>query len=288
MEIIKIYNEQCMVLSIDKPTPVLIPIEQLQLWEDASVRKEYVLSHIAELAESIKENGIIVPLFVKEKEPHKIYLVFSGQRRFEACKLVGLKKIPCFVFKTTSLTEARILSFSENLYREGMTPEDKSHATNELYKKFKNMGKVAHALGVEESAVRHYLRFSDIPEELRKFSKPKLGELSAKEIEDIYFKFLDLDRAVSVAKKLASYRRGTVHRRKYHESIRRSSDSDDLKDIVKRAERLVKMKKFVIFLSEYDLKTFEKIAFTRMTSTKELMVEILEQWVEEYLGVKNG
>jgi ParB family chromosome partitioning protein len=276
-----------LILTEEKPHPDLIPIEQLELWEEANVRKEDVLLNIEELAGSIKENGLMVPLFVKEKEPHKLYRVFSGQRRLEACKIAGLKKVPCFIFKQIGLTEAKILSFSENLYREGMTADDKSRATNELYKRFKDMEKVARALGVKESTVRHYLRYSDIPEELRRFSKLELGGLGAKEIEDIYFKFLDLDRAISVAKKLASYKKGTVQRRKYHESIRRSSRSDDVKTVTERAEKLIRMQKFVILLPDSESKTIEKIASARKTSIEELMVEILEQWVEEYLSGKN-
>lgn len=272
-----------MILSEEKPHPDLIPIEQLVLWEEANVRKEDALLNIDELAGSIKEHGVMVPLFVKEKEPHKLYLVFSGQRRLEACKIAGVKKVPCFIFRTISLVEAKVLSFSENLYRESMTADDKSRATNELYKKMHDFRRVANALGVKESTVRHYLRYNDIPEELRRFSKPELGGLGSKEIEDIYFKFLDIDRAIAVAKKLASYRKGTVQRKKYHEAVRRSSRADNVRSVTEKAERLIRMKKFVILLPDTESRTIEKIAFARKTTTEELMTEILEQWVEEYL-----
>lgn len=270
-----------------KPELFDIPIEQLELWQEANVRKTDVLLNIEDLAGNIKEYGVQVPLLVKEKEKNKKYLVFSGQRRLEASKIAKIEEIPCFVFKDISVTEAKILSFSENLYREGMTMEDKSSAANELFKKFKDMGKVARALGVKDvQTVRRYLKYDDIPLELRKFGKKEHGGLSSTQIEDIYFKFPDLDRAASVAKKLASYKKGTLQRRKYHESVRKSSQSDDVKTVTERAEKLIKMQTFHIHLPDSESKTIEKIAQVRSTTIEELLVDIIEEWIEVYLSGK--
>ncbi|MEM3171939.1 MAG: ParB/RepB/Spo0J family partition protein [Candidatus Nitrosotenuis sp.] len=273
----------------DKPELRSIPIDQLELWEEANVRKSEVLLNIEDLAGNIKRYGVQVPLLVKEKTPKAKYLIFSGQRRFEAAKLAGLEKIPCFIFREITLTEAKILSFSENLYREGMTMEDKSHAANELYKKFKDMEKVARALGVKDvQTVRRYLRYDDIPEELRKFAKKEHGGLSSTEIENIFFKFPDLDRAIAVAKKLASLKKGTKQRRKFHESVRISQPSDDVQTVSKRAEKLIQLQTFKIILPDTKSKTLEKIAFVRKITVEELLNEIIDRWLDEYLSGRSS
>ncbi len=264
-----------------------VPVDQCELWVEANVRKSEVLLNIEELVGSVRKRGILVPLLAKYDDSKKKYLVFSGQRRLEAAKLAPLKEVPCFIFKDIDLTTAKILSLSENLYREAMTEDDKSRAAVELFKKFKNMERVALALGVKEQTVRRYLKYDDIPEELRKFSKKEHGGLSSKEIEDIYFKFPDLDRAIAVAKKLGSFKKGTKQRRKYHESVRKSSSSDQVKDIVERAERLIRMQDFHILLPDTESKTIEKIAITRKMTSEELLVDIIEQWIEGYLSGKH-
>lgn len=272
----------------DRPELWDISIEQLELWEKANVRKTDVLLNIEELAGNIKCYGVQVPLLVKEVERNKKYLVFSGQRRLKACEIAGVSLIPCFVFKNITQTEAKILSFSENLYREGMTMNDKSRAANELFKKFKDMGKVARVLGVKNvQTVRRYLKYDDIPEEVRKFGEKTHGNLSAQEIEDIHFIFPDRDRAVASAKKLATLRKGTVSRRKFHESIRLSHSSDDVRTISKRADKLIRMQTFTIVLPDSRSKTLEKVAHARRMKIEDFLVNIVEQWIDGYLSGKN-
>ena len=120
-----------------------ISIEQLEVWEEANVRKREVLLNIEDLAGNIKKFGVQSPLLVWEKKKNEKYMIFSGQRRYEASKLADLDTIPCLVYKTMTVTQAKVLSFSENMYREDMTMEDKSNATRELFEKFKDMDKVA-------------------------------------------------------------------------------------------------------------------------------------------------
>jgi ParB/RepB/Spo0J family partition protein len=276
----------CSVLVVEEnPDLKNIPITQLELWEEANVRKTDVLLNIEDLAGNIMKYGIKVPLLVKEKIPNQKYLIFSGQRRFEAAKIAKLEKIPCFIFRKITLTEAKILSFSENMYRESMTMEDKSHAANELYKIFKDMEKVARALGVKNvQTVRRYIRYDDIPEELRKFGKKEYGGLSANEIEDIFSKFPDLNRAITVAKRLASLKRGTNARRKFHEAVRMSYPSDDIQTISKRAEKLIQLQTFKIILPDTKSKTLEKIASVRKMTVQDLLIEIVDRWIDKYLS----
>ena len=272
-------------MSKDVPELYDIPIEQLEVWEEANVRKMDVLLHIEDLAGNIKKYGVQSPLLVWEKEKNKKYLIFSGQRRYKASKIANIKSIPCLVYKTMSVTQAKILSFSENMYRADMTIEDKSTATRELFDKFKNMDKVAIALGVKDvNTVKRYLKYDDIPDELRKYGRKPHGDLFANEIEDIYFNFPDLKRAVAVAKKLSSLKKGTVKRRKMHASVKASNAYDDIETISKRADKFIRMQTFKIILPDSRSKTLEKVASVRKIPIEDFLVNIVENWIDEYLS----
>ena len=272
---------------MNKKTPELhvIPIEQLDVWEDANVRKMNVLLRIDELAGNIKQHGVQSPLLVKEKEKNKKYFIFSGQRRYEASKIAGIESIPCLVYKNISLTQAKILSFSENMYRADMTMEDKSHATRELFTKLKKMERVAKVLGVKNvQTVKRYLRYDDIPEELKKYGRKPHGDLSANEVEDIYFNYPDQTRAVNIAKMLASIKKSTIKRQKTHASIKMAVASDDITAITKRANKLIHVQTFKIVLLDTRSKTLEKVASTRKISIEDFIVNIVESWIDGYLS----
>ena len=251
--------------------------EELDLWEDANVRKSEVLTNIADLAGSIRKNGLCVPLLVTPKRGG--YLVFSGQRRLIASKAARLQKIPCFIFKNIELTDARLLSLSENLYREAMTRDDRSNAAKVLFEKFKSIDSVARALGVKAGTVKGYLTYDAIPDELKKFARG--GGLSPKQVEDIYIKFPDIDRAVLIATRLSKIRDRTK-KIKMHAAIRQSAPSDDVAMVERRAEKLLRMKTYKIILPDNDYKMIEKVAHIRRIGEEDLLVDIVEGWIQEY------
>ena len=260
-----------------------ITIEQLELWNEANVRKENVLYNIDELAGNIKKYGVQMPLLVKEVIKNKKYIIFSGQRRYEASKIANIGIIPCLVYKNINTTRAKILSFSENMYRENMTVDDKSNATRNLFEKFHSIEKVAEVLGIRNvNTVKRYLRYDNIPNELRTYGK-KPYDLFAKEIEDIYFQFPDIKKAIIVAKKLSTIKKGTKKRRKMHASIQLSSPSDNIDTLTNRAEKLIRMQTFKIILPDERSKTLEKIAIGDGVSTTDFITKIIENWIDEYL-----
>lgn len=253
----------------------MIPASELELWQDANVRKREVLSNIESLIGNVKKNGLRAPLLVKPK--NGTYLVFSGQRRLIACRAAKLREIPCFVFAGITLTDARVLSLSENLYRQSVTQEDKATAAKNLFRKFKNVARVAAALGVKENAAKKHLAYDDIPDELRKFAGNN-GGLTAKQVEDIYVKFSSTKKAVSIAAKLSKIK-SRDKQRKMHASIRQSAPSDDIETIERRAEKMLRMKTYEIRLPDNDSKTIEKIAYSRRIGEEDLLAEIVEKWI---------
>ena len=262
----------------EKPRLKFIPVEKLELWNDANVRKSEVLTNIEDLAGNVKKNGLRVPLLVKQRGGK--YLVFSGQRRMLACKVAKIKEVPCFVFDDIKLADAQVLSLSENLYREAMTKADKSSAAKTLFEKFKELRRVALALGVKESTVRSYFTYDAIPDELKNFGR-KDGGLSTKQVQDIYMKFPDIDKAKSVATRLSKIENRN-EKRKMHASIKQSASSDDLPTIERRAKKLLRMKEYKINLPDNDYKIIEKIAYQRKIDEEDILVDIVENWIREY------
>lgn len=104
------------------PTFRLIPLEQLQP-SPTNPRKRFDEAKLAELAESIKNQGIVQPLVVREifDGPGTTYEVIAGERRYRASKLAGVAEVPCMV---QELTDGAVLEIQiiENNQREDVHP----------------------------------------------------------------------------------------------------------------------------------------------------------------------
>lgn len=109
-----------------------------------------------DLANSIKEKGLLNPIMVMEKAGGK-YELIVGQRRFLACRKLGWKTIPAIIRDKLDDTDATILSLIENVHRADMSPIDKARAYRKIYKKYKDYNKVAKETGISISTIRKYL-----------------------------------------------------------------------------------------------------------------------------------
>jgi ParB/RepB/Spo0J family partition protein len=264
----------------DRPKLKWLSIDQLELWEEANVRKSGSLVNIEDLARNIQQNGLRVPLLAKEHTPNKLYLVFSGQRRLTACKMAGKIEVPVFVWEKISLNNARILSLSENLYREAMAIDDISDAADALYQKFdNNLDRVSIALGVKPSTVKRYLGYKAVYDELKELVRQK--KITAQQAIDIYTKFPEKKRELEIAKELGAIKERNK-KTKFHSAVKQSNPSDDIKKIRERADKLIHMKIYKILLPDANYKTIEKIALVRKVSAQDILIDIIEQWTTEY------
>lgn len=96
-------------------------------------RKEFDEEKLEELAESIKQYGIIQPLLLVKKG--RYYSIVAGERRFRAAKLAGLKEVPAIVKEFTEQEIAEI-SLVENLQREDLNPIEEAKAYQRLMREF--------------------------------------------------------------------------------------------------------------------------------------------------------
>jgi ParB family chromosome partitioning protein len=109
-----------------------------------------------DLANSIKEKGLLTPIIVQKKDDDT-YDLIVGQRRFLACKQLGWETIPAIIRDKMDDTDATILSLVENVHRADMSPIDKARAYQRIYEKYEDYDKVAGETGVSIPTIRKYL-----------------------------------------------------------------------------------------------------------------------------------
>lgn len=96
-------------------------------------RKEFEQESLRELAESIKEHGIIQPIVVQKG--NNFYRIIAGERRWRAAKLAGLKEVPV-VIKDYTEKEALLIALIENVQREDLNPIEEAMAYKRLMEEY--------------------------------------------------------------------------------------------------------------------------------------------------------
>jgi len=113
-------------------------------------------SSLEDLANSIKEQGLLNPIIVMRRSDGK-YDLIVGQRRFLACKKLGWDKIPAIIRDKMDDTDATIISLIENIHRADMNPIDKARAYKKIYERYKDYDKVSGETGVSISTIKRYI-----------------------------------------------------------------------------------------------------------------------------------
>lgn len=127
-------------------------------------RKTFDNEAIEELAQSIKEHGIIQPIVVRKKG--KKYEIVVGERRFRAAKLANLGEIPAII---RDLTENQMMELAilENLQREDLTPIEEAEAYQSLIEKLNfTQEELAKRLGKSRPYITNHLRLLQLPDEV--------------------------------------------------------------------------------------------------------------------------
>lgn len=122
---------------------------------------------LLELADSIREHGIIEPLLVTQKDDDE-YELIAGERRWRAAKLAGLKEVPA-VIKETSPQQILEMAIVENLQREDLNPLEEALAFQQLSDKYNLTHKeISKKMGLSRPAVANKIRLLNLPEKVRK------------------------------------------------------------------------------------------------------------------------
>lgn len=130
-------------------------------------RKIFKPEELAELSDSISQNGVLQPLLVRKKGMN--YEIVAGERRYQAAKLAGLKEVPVII-KDISDDEVFKLALIENLQRSDLSPLEEARGYRQLIKE-RNLTQeqVSKLLSKSRSAVTNTLRLLDLPKEVQEF-----------------------------------------------------------------------------------------------------------------------
>ena len=168
-------------------------------------RKEFDREKLDELAQSIKENGGIQPIIVRQS-PVIGYEILAGERRYRASLLAGLRSIPAVV-KQISDQEMMVQSIIENLQRENLNPIEEALAYESLVEKGFTHAEIADKMGKSRPYISNSIRLLSLPEQiLSEVENGKLSQAHArslvglnKEQQDYFFQRI-IEEDISVRK----------------------------------------------------------------------------------------
>lgn len=139
-------------------------------------RKAFDKAALEQLADSIREHGLIQPIIVCPIEEDR-YRIIAGERRWRACRMAGLEEIPVLI-REYSEQEISEISLIENLQREDLNPVEEALGYRHLTEIYGlTQEQIAKTISKSRPAIANAMRLLSLPEQILDFLKT--GELSA-------------------------------------------------------------------------------------------------------------
>ena len=133
-----------------------IPVSQIEP-NPFQPRKEFDEEALSELASSIKTLGLIQPITVRRINPTKFQII-SGERRYRACRMAGVEKIPAYIRETDDVGMLE-MAIVENLQRENLDPIEIALSFRRLIEECRlTQEEMAERVGKKRASVTNYLR----------------------------------------------------------------------------------------------------------------------------------
>ncbi len=150
-------------------------------------RRDFCPVALRELADSIKEQGIIEPIIVRELTDSD-YEIIAGERRWRAAQLAQLSKVPC-IMRHYSDAQAAEVTLIENIQRENLNPIEEAQALSRLLQEFNyTHDEVAIALGKSRASVSNALRLLKLDDRVQQWLiEKKLTEGHGKLLAGLLF-----------------------------------------------------------------------------------------------------
>ena len=155
-----------------------IPIEQIGPGP-FQPRKQIDESQLNELAQSIKVQGVIQPIVVRERaiaDSHTgvRFEIIAGERRWRATQIAGLESIPA-VIRTIADSEAVAVALIENIQRENLNPLEEANAFQRLIIEYEmSHQEVANSVGRARASITNALRLLDLPSSVQELVNKKM------------------------------------------------------------------------------------------------------------------
>lgn len=156
-----------------------LPISKLRL-SPFAVRSD--VSGIEELARSIQENGLLHPIVVRGKNDY--FEIIAGFRRYNACKLLGWRKITCHIVELDDKDSFEV-SLIENIQRKSMNPIEEAYAYKKYVEEYGwgSIAELSRKIGKSSSYISKRLSLLDLPEDV--LEKVRTKELTPSIAEEL-------------------------------------------------------------------------------------------------------
>ena len=217
------------------------------------------LGNIEELMASIKAKGVLEPILVRPKNDR--YEIIAGERRYVACKRVGLKEIPAIEMIVKD-SEAMELALIENLQRKDLDVFEEADGLNALVEIYGyNHAQLAEKIGKARSTVTEIVNVARIPKKLREVCKEA--------------EILSRSTLIEIAKQ----EKASDMERLIHEITQRGLRREDTRELSKKLKGKSKASKPFVFSytpqpnDQYHL----RIEFKKHTVSPEEVIEVLEE-----------
>lgn len=149
---------------VEKKVETLVKITEIEPNRNQP-RKNFNEDSLVELADSIKQFGIIQPLVVQKKEGY--YEIIAGERRWRAAKMAGIKEVPVII-KEYSNEEVMEIALIENIQREDLNPIEEALAYKHLLKEYNlKQDEVAEKVSKSRTAITNSMRLLNLAEEVQ-------------------------------------------------------------------------------------------------------------------------
>jgi ParB family chromosome partitioning protein len=257
-----------------------LPISRIDVWAEANARHRKISADLEQLKQSIKLYGLQQPIYVK-KEGGRFRLI-TGQRRYLACRELGHKDIKAFVMKgDVDLTEAKVLSASENLIRRDLDAKDKADVCMYLYEELGKVGKVAERLGVSYAFVRKYLGFYAAPKKVKERAKEL--NLSTYDVSQIGTYVDDEAKAIRIAEEMAKLPPPAKDR--VVDRLRIDHDKP-ISEILERAEKAKYREPIVVHFPDEYADALKEACESERKEAETLIKDVVVDWLTERGYVK--
>lgn len=223
-------------------------------------RKYFDDEKLAQLAESIKQHGVVQPLIVARSG--STYRIVAGERRWRAARLAGLQTVPVIVrdFSDRKIMEVALI---ENIQREDLNPIEEAEAYNKLIDEYgMTQEEISSTVGKSRSAVANSLRLLSLQEKLKELiisgeitsgharALLAIGDktMQMKAAEDIMKRGLSVRETEALVKKLTTRK---VSKKQKEDNVEIKAIEDRLREIFGTKVQILNNKKKGKILIEY-------------------------------------
>jgi len=142
--------------------PTSAPLDTIEPDPDQP-RKNFDPAELADLAASIKANGIIQPLVVRTHPRGSGYLLVAGERRLRAARMIGLNSVPIVISELADENKTLVVQLVENIMRDSLTPMETYRGLTRLLESM-NATQITQEVGKSKTWVSRYLSIGKMPQ----------------------------------------------------------------------------------------------------------------------------